>query len=373
MTRVLELALDEEATRRIDIINKIEALADFFRTSFQNHPITKEQALSNLDDHSKIIDIINKYLFNSWLIKHASFPLKTNKLSALFSCAKNVVDEKFEDLTTKHLSTIYKMDSSNRTVLGGEKGDIKGTSLLNCINTALISLITQILEVKSIREIEPLQENNILNVDVSSIVQTAAFPDGFNIENIEQNLIDNLYNWPFFYKDSLSPKEGELLIPTVGYALGGSRSTLRYTDKIMRNEDCSSAIAKWVGSPYSFSTVQMLELYNGESCDNHFCYTISQIIVPLKVDLANIIPGDIFVRSNHLTNARHTGVVTNLTVIDTNNEHLQKCFEVLSYHRDMPFIEGIGFSIECLNETNHQIVFFRADDNFGICNPDYFF
>jgi hypothetical protein len=249
-------------------------------------------------------------------------------------------------------------------MIGGFEGDVKGTSVLNCLQTGLFSILHSSKGINNITFLTELSENNIYNINLSPTIQTTQLPAAINHTTIDPQFKD----WIYFYSDSLSPPQGELMYFTLGYSFGGSRDDERYWNKIFRTEDCSSAMAKWTNASLSFSTSHMEEVFD-KDCHNSECAAVKAVMSPLSKELASVNPGDIFIfrvydiqadpekinRAN--SKGGHTGVVT--AIYSEEN-----CFETLSYSRNMPQVEGLGYLKDCINlHPERKYMFFSLNTN----------
>ncbi|MDX1923866.1 MAG: hypothetical protein SFT91_01325 [Rickettsiaceae bacterium] len=178
------------------------------------------------------------------------------------------------------------------------------TSLPNFLQTLLLQIISVATNAR-VGDVCKLSEYNIYNIDLSP-----------NLQGIKSNS-DSLEGM----KNSrwISDSKGylELISPSLGYFFGGSRYDDAYRNKILKQEDCSSSIAKWLGSEISFTTFDML---------NH-APEILKYIKPIN-NQRKPKSGDIFCYEGH------TGIVAEYIDEDTP-------FKVISYRRFMPFFEGL--------------------------------
>lgn len=71
----------------------------------------------------------------------ATIALKTNKDKELFECAKDVILNKLSVPLAEDINVMFKMDADTPTFLGGKEGDVKGTSVQNCLQTAMLSIL----------------------------------------------------------------------------------------------------------------------------------------------------------------------------------------------------------------------------------------
>ena len=358
----LDIAVKNEKIRTNAYSNALIKLSDYFILLYQNSTISynREWAKNTLDYNSKNINTIYTKLNDTWAIKSASHAIRSNPLDRLFACAKEFIDKHFEEMLYSNIVEILPINVTEKTYLGGRKGDYKGTQLLKCAQAAYISLIFAIKGDNDDNGYE------FLDPYLSPIIQTAAFPDNFNVSLVNPELRD----WPF-----IDNTANELVIPSQGYALGGSRANIKYKDKVFKDHDCSSALAEWLGTSYTFATVNMREFFYDSSCSTatnffsknggkiSYCSVVREKLTPLTINsLEGVKIGDIFMRSNE--DRGHTGFVSRIV----KNTAKNKCFETLSYDQ-----EGFGYRDECLNPGEYDMLFFRdnndlsLEDALGVC------
>ncbi|MDX1924722.1 MAG: hypothetical protein SFT91_05850 [Rickettsiaceae bacterium] len=105
----------------------------------------------------------------------------------------------------------------------------------------------------------------------------------------------------------------DLIVFALGYFFGGSRYDSNYLKKYFRQEDCSSAIAKWTGSEVPFTTYDI----------KHSAQSVFEVMTRLKEDRAPT-AGDILCFGGHVC------------VVSSFVDH-ERPIEVISYNRLMPF------------------------------------
>lgn len=272
-----------------------------------------------LDDDKKINELMSvtaSYFMN--------YSFKYNKLSKLFHCGIHFIQDQL---------------SSYEPV-------IDGTSLPNCAQTAYLTILRIRYEALIPQEREILGENQHLLTLVTQEAYNVSYSAGIHSTSLPESvtLPSHLQDWFYFYKDEFSPRQGELLVPTLGYAYGGSRGDSRHKYKEFKSEDCSSSVSKWVGSEIAFTTEAMEKAYNGDCNNEHSCNKILEHLLPSQ----QIKEGNIFVFRKE--KAGHTGIVTK--VLNST------CFDSLSYSRWMPEIEGFVHKVECMNLYNDRKYFF---------------
>lgn len=347
MSKILEKARHEEEARRKTSYAELTKLADIVKaqgfieeiapaTNYRKDVIksilptvkallkTDQETIAKLNEEIKV--------FNP----HPA--LKFNKLTEIFKCTEEIIDNDLYEALEGTLLSRYPIDQNSKTILYGAKDaneniiNYSGTSKPNCIQNTYLLVLRALTDAKTIQDIQKLHDSRIYEVENSPNIQTTKLPDNFNNSAYK--------SWFYFYQDEESPTQGELLVPHLGYAFGGSRADSRYKDKIFKSEDCSSAVAKWLGATEPFITTSMKAVHeNSSECDN-FCKSAKAVLTPV-VDKET---GYIFFFPGH------TGVVTNVYP----NEEL---FETLSYSRDMTNVEGLGY--KNYSYTEKAFLFFQ--------------
>lgn len=319
----LQIASQEERDRSLLVAEEITTLHAIVQNAIKQAGYTEatinalqEKVMAELTLCSTNTHLLMKHL-NEHCASEISFALGSNKNIITFDGAKDIVSTHMLALAFSPLSDTFKMDPNIPTMLGGRDGDIMGTYTPNFLQTALLTMLYVAKDAKSIDELTVLHENNIYQVATSPTLQTVELPGSFKIEGLPV-IKDWFYNY-----------NCELLVPTVGYAYGGSRKEIKYDDKAFKNEDCSSFVAKCVGlDPRVTSTWHLKQAYAGTSLSD--TGHILKALMPLKNNEI-IMPGDIFVRGGH------TGFVCKISEMD--GKLIQK---ELSYNRSLPAINYEG-------------------------------
>ncbi len=333
MTRknTLDKAMLEEENRRTAIFIEFRQLFDIYvkyvkeTSDFQ---ALKTKISNKITDLNNLITQITSAYKNS---EGASFPFKTNKNPELLKCANDFIIEHGLVEYWDELLKIYPMVQDNKTKLGLQNNDHKGTSVINCIQTAIYITITELNITHAV------QSAGIYNVTTSPLIQTTALPNDIQQHAFYTNFTSSM----FFYKDDLSPPQGELVFFMLGYSFGGSRVDTRYHNKEFRAEDCSSSVAKWIDSSCALTTSTMKLLFNDNCQEDTCCNHVKTIVRPSSTILESVSPGDIYV----FQQGGHMGIVTDVL----NNT----CFESLAYSRSMPQQEGLGYGIDCLTTRDY--------------------
>ncbi len=337
---LIDVAQREEEVRRLSSHKEFEQLFNITKNAIEAYSgeNLREEVLRKLSQDRELI----KKTTDEWkALTGANFPFKTNKNAEIIDCAYSIVEEHSIITDWSYLQSHFPMKVETRTFLGGRDGDLKGTSCLNCLQVSLFSTLSLIEGAANIQKITALSSANIYDVKTSPLVQTTKLPVG--VENTKS--YDEFKSSSYFYQDSLSPKQGEMLFFTLGYSFGGSRADTRYKDKELRAEDCSSAIAKWVHATVPFATTHMKNAYKGNCQQDTYCNAAAETLDPIKGNFSVVKEGDIYA----FEHGGHTGVV-----VDKIND---TCFVSLSYSRDVPNVEGFGYGTDCID--NRSYLFFK--------------
>lgn len=341
----LKLAIAEESNRRVHNLRFLDALTDLVISKIARFSDTQIKALENEALQALSSDILMIEELNQYILEHplnSTWSLKTNKNKEIFACARSIVQDKGilskQDILQENYPVV-----DGVVLLGGAEGDVQGTSALNCLHTYFITILYLLSSASSNVDEAKSYMKVVFRVQESPIAQTTMLPEHV----ISSDIYPRLQDWLYFYKDEMSPEQGELLFTTLGYAYGGSRQDSRYHSKSLRAEDCSSAVAKWVGSKEAFSTYHMKQYYN-DSCDmsDPYCKEVERTLLPFTRPFSEVTAGMIYV----FANKGHTGIVAEII----SNE----CFRSLSYNRDLPNIEGLGYGMECI--TSAEYLFFSV-------------
>lgn len=343
MTRnnTLTKAVLEEQKRRTVIFKEFRQLFDIYLRYVREVSNFIELKTKILEKTLYLNNLITQIRFFYQNSKETSFPFKTNKNPELLKCANEFIREHGLIESWDKLLTIYPIAQDNKTKLGLQNNDYKGTSAFNCVQTAIYITISEL------NITHELHAAGIYNVTKSPLIQTTALPNTIQQHILYQNLTSSI----FFYKDDLSPPQGELLFFTLGYSFGGSRSDTRYHNKELRAEDCSSAVAKWIGSDCALTTSTMKLLFDNNCQKDPCCNHVKTIVKPLSTTLEPVASGDIYV----FQQGGHMGIVTEI-LNDT-------CFESLAYSRTMPEQEGLGYAVDCLTTRDYFFFTYLDEEN----------
>jgi hypothetical protein len=225
------------------------------------------KAIARLDEDQEIHKLL---IADNNSNQGASFAFKTNKLSEIFTCAKDVLNKYgLHQLLNKPL--MGKLEEKNTEGFSFETTNKTSTSYLNCVQTTFLTTLSIIENKSNFQDLELFQKINSYNVETSPVVQTTKFPESYvptNYTLADGKNID-ITKWFYYYKDDKSPTQGELLTPTLGYQFGGTRDDARYHAKELKSEDCSSAASKWIGFKDSISTVDYELIYLNQHPDKN--------------------------------------------------------------------------------------------------------
>ena len=227
--------LVNDAVRKAIVGNKftfqeIQAKAlTILDSDIKNLKILMQSLKQNQDEHSASISSNTEHCIH--------YALSTNKLEIIFQNAKEFIEKNFSSDGLK-----FAIDAEARTDLS-QNFDWKedniysfGTSALNFAQVAAITILRVLhdnqhvkLQDLFVNQDEPY--SSIYNVNTSPVLQTTKLPSGYDLEEKLPGFAKEFF---YIYKDVKSPEPGELLIPNLGYAFGGSRADTRYQDKEFR-------------------------------------------------------------------------------------------------------------------------------------------
>ncbi len=340
--KLLELSIKEENLRKNQIINEIwttleavsEETADMEPSQFQVIVKTAiTDALEGIRVHTNFMNLLTN---NPSASSEASFPCKTNKPSIVLAGAieylnefqNNLVDSsKIQDclIEARNSRTIFPQSNLEFSAISYCDSFKPGTSHPLFFQTSLLLLLGQIKTNASITE---LLSNNDHHITYDPMINATI--QGVHCPVITGQLLVT--------GSSLWHSGSIVWTPTLGYSYGGSRKDNIYDDKFYKNEDCSSAVAKWIGyNDKEFSTWHLknyLAKTDSKCADDHDCLKIAEKLVHVNDPQ----PGSIFLVGSH------TGVVTGV--------YEDGIIETLSYNRDMPQFEGLGYK----NISCHEVI-----------------
>ena len=200
------------------------------------------------------------------------------------------------------------------------------TSMPNYLQTLMLETLAVIRNVP-ITQIPDLQQEKIYDINYSPNIQW--------VKAANNNTLSSATESEWRWCDS-SKGYNELIVPALGYYFGGSRYDVNYKDKQFKQEDCSSALGKWLGLPVesitTFSTRSFISLDN----------ELKSILKPIGED-RDPKTGDVFWYQGHC------GVVTCY-------EDKESAISVLSCNRFMPFFEGFVYQKYSPIENGKKVV-----------------
>ncbi len=251
----------------------------------------------------------------------SSFAFKTHKMVEILSGAVDLLNVFGDAIFTQHPLKLfnYTPDAKANFSVNNIAGNSTSLFLIANYYTAL----------------HQWGDKDILNPLTSSLIQGVKTPSGFSV-------------------DSIFSASGELLVLNKGYFFGGSREDVKYHSKELKAEDCSSAIAKWLDSKIAFSTIDMKNHYENILSDSEVGKELNSLLSPIgkkEIVCEKLEEGDVYMFRTKA--GGHTGVVSKIACGET-----QKCFEGLSYSRNMPLVDGLGYSLECPQTNELRDYFF---------------
>jgi hypothetical protein len=316
------------------------------------------QAAKQLNRHLEPIPVSDK--------TSVTWSLKTNKMENILEHAKDMVaDEKvFATLVQGHFPEAFSQ-SPNFPVILGDCQTPFGTSQVTYLSAALIEIHLTLLG------------SNAKVQDIFSDthwIENAALLHLTHLDySVGKEAIAEFTNSSFYFSDNTT--ENGFAFVHSGYAFGGQRGEYRYeNEKVYGPEDCSSWIAKIVGSDVAFSTIDQLFAYRlehepqGHIDANWITSEVGKemqtLFTPIKVEApADIQPGYVmafrnFNSENHLDSSGtsgHTALVLGMLEDDR--------VLTLNYARDMPKMEGYGLkAFDWQSSAKKDVMFFKVNE-----------
>ena len=347
-----ELIGERKAKGRSEMLKLIEITANAIRLQLSNGfnvDELKEKIQQALDaDILKIIEI------NKKLVVGDPYPFRYNKLLDLFTQSKKYIELNWEHIRNGNAEQLLKKFNGISW---------EGSSMLNYMQTSMLEILSVIYET-SISELKCLREaGNIYQVATSPNIQSIRV---FNLPNMNYSMFKDVNNqsiiekyeamqgwrWSleendvehFNYKEKSAYK---LVVPSLGFAYGGSRYDKEYSTKNFRLHDCSSLVGDFLGLE-TFSTHFIKALYDkefefnltGQQKDIEILDRVKQV---LKYKGENGVPepGNVFLISSLCG-----------FVLEVNGEKNE--IKVLDSTRFMPYVEGIIEETYVLDEYDHR-------------------
>ncbi|MFQ3307336.1 MAG: hypothetical protein ACI8ZF_000584 [Candidatus Midichloriaceae bacterium] len=361
--------LQEASTRKIknieEVINLITTSKNIIKKKNISYQTIYTQAKKDiLDDIKKTLQINHHIGVAKQNGESVNEALLYNKNFELLSGTYEFIDN-----YTYYLSSNKLIDDLNKEAISIDRNIFKNfDSYLNYIKIFYFSILYIVFNYNNKELFEFLNNNKLFDVNISPNIQSTLLPQNFINLDLEFNILE----WKYFYKDNLSPAQGELLYFTNGYSFGGSNQDIRYREKNLRSEDCMTSILKWIDAEKDFSNEELAEFstldlekfydtYNSVQKSKYY-KILHNYLLPIK-SFQEVSIGDIFAyreydiqqnpdKTNHQHSlAGHTGVITS---IDTD----MKDFIHLSYSRHIPMEEGLIYTKENMKEYPQKKYFF---------------
>jgi hypothetical protein len=270
-----------------------------------------------------------------------TFPFRFNKLLDLFTQAKKYIDLNWKEI---------KESNAQKLLFKSNGVSWEGTSMLNYMQTSLLEILSVIYETP-ISDLECLQEAE------RSIYQSMESPNIQSIRIIHPSYrefanestlkkYEFIKNWRWSFED-------KLMIPSLGFAFGGSRVDIEFTNKLYKLHDCSSFVGDFLGF-LTFTTKYLKVFFDGEIEGD-----LSESLDELKLKLAH--------KTNNvvvLPEAGNIFIVQSLCGFVVNVDYEKKTIQTLSFTRHMPFIEGLVRETFMLNNDGKWSRKYFNDDVF---------
>jgi hypothetical protein len=329
MKTLFTIAAEEEQARKEAQYDELQKLQNITTKAIKETGLPKNSILEALD-----IDIeISKKINGLFKIENGDpFALMYNKLPYLLKGAKILVDQNFDQIS---LGNYDFLQPSNQAK----------TSIANYAQTAMLEILSIARKVP-VHQIPDLQQEKIYDINKSPNIQ------GVRTKNKEDTALSSVKDWKWCYSAEAYGSKGyhELTVPGLGYYFGGTRYGEAYASKKLKQEDCSSAVAKWLGlSDAEFTTNSLLNPTQD----------VLSVLAPLKEEREPA-KGDVFVFRGHC------GIVAGYS-------DSEAPIGVLSYTRSMPFFEGLIYQdyYQVNNGKNVTTADWKALAQVDILKPYY--
>jgi hypothetical protein len=323
---------------------------DYLKTKIQ-------QALDT--DIQKTIDI------NKKLVVGDPYPFRFNKLLDLFTQSKKFIDLKWNLIQNGNVDELlYKPNGYSW----------EGTSILNYMQTSMLEILSVIYETP-ISDLKCLKEaGNIYQMSTSPNIQSTRV---FNLPNVNYSMFKDInsqninqkyeimqgWRWSLEehdveHFDFKEKKAFKLVVPSLGFAFGGTRYDKEYSEKKFRLHDCSSLVGDFLGLN-TFSTHFLKALYDKEF-ELNLTTQQKDIDVLDRVKMVLKYKGD-----NGVPEAGNVFLISSLCgfVLEVNDEKNE--LQVLDSTRYMPYVEGIIKENYMRDEDDHR-KWFRQLNSFNV-------
>lgn len=300
-----------------------------------------------------------------------TWALKSNKMENILQQAQQLIadDTIFETLLTGHFPEPFQNGPSFPVVIG-ELDDAWGNSQNTYLSAAIIEINLALLDQSSHVQDIISDSPDTLWLDNAAILHVTPID-----QLVPEHAIIDFSPSSFYFSDALTP-HGFAFIHS-GYAFGGQRGENRYEyGKELGPQDCSSWLAKLIGTDYAFSTIDQLFTYRLSIPEEERGYidptwlesdgadTMQSLFTPVKVEdpLSDIQPGQVMA-FRHFTDSEHqhsTGDSGHTILVIGLRENGNVVG--LGYRRNMPEKEGFGIQEFPWKSTEeNEVMFFNVN------------
>ena len=294
-------------------------------------------------------DILKITSLNNLKNSDDPFPFIYNKLLDLLTQAK-----KFLHLHWQHI-----VEGNSARLLTDSKGiSWEGTSVLNYMQTTLLEILSVIYKTR-VCDLQVLKEaGNIYQVETSPNLQTVKIINKIVEKRNEKLDITRGWRWSLEITDQTEDETDDerifpkLVVPMLGFYMGGSRFDSKYADKLFRAHDASSLISGLLDIDESFTTVHVKALADAEFArslvDHKRNISILEKTKRVLVKRASASmpePGNVFIAKFYI------GFVVDV-INDMSNS---KRIKIVGCNRFMPYIEGLVIEEYVLQESGQWL------------------
>jgi hypothetical protein len=314
LTKYFDERMNAQFTEMVALIG---ITSDSIRNYSRYDELTLKTILhKRLDEDIEKIKRLNKEVK---LYEHDPHSFRVNKLLDLLTQSKKYIDINWPSIR----------DGDSVKLLSNSKGiSWYGTSMLNYMQTSMLEILSIIYETP-VSDLKCLRDANIYQLNTSPNIQSTyvANHDAYVESKIKKFEIMKSWRWSTEDKE----KTPKLVIPSLGFAWGGTRFDKEFKDKYFKTHDCSSFVGNYI--KYDKLKTELLRCLTDQLNpidDYHLQIGLDGLkhLLNWKADLVLPEPGHIFWIKFYCG-----------FIIDVDSEN--KKVTALGFNRWMPFIEGL--------------------------------
>jgi hypothetical protein len=320
-----------------EMIALIGITSDTIRNYSRYDEITLKKIIhKHLDEDIEKIKSLNKEIK---LYEHDPHGFRVNKLLQLLAQSKKYIDINWPSIR----------EGDSVKLLSNSKGiSWYGTSMLNYMQTSMLEILSVIYETP-VSDLKCLRDANIYQLNTSPNIQSTYVANDDAYEESKTKKYEILKSWRWSTEDK--EKTPKLVIPSLGYAWGGSRFDKEFKDKYFKAHDASSFVGE--NLKYDKLTTELLRGLSNQlhSIDDyHLQFGLDGLknLLNWKADLVLPEPGHIFWIKFYCG-----------FIIDVDSEN--KKVSALGFNRWMPFIEGLRKDTYQMNEEGKWYRLYESD------------